>query len=308
MTSFCIANLLTSANQITQRLHYMKFKHPAHQNIYREAIKAIHAQHWNEAVQGLQTLHLLLQESREISHANKINSLIQCIQHPVKRETLVTTLLAQNQAQHQANQVKLNKTESFKAEIDALEETAHKEFDNNDFYNSAISYGAVAAKTKDLPQFKENYAAAIWSQASAYESLAYEIAGTTPIKAQSYVDKAIRRVKESLVVYTQLKSDYDIDECTKKLKVLKEYKATLQTQNKQNETTQAELFKSLDKVKCAYAVPEAIDEDCAAMLVALRGTPVYVRGFNYDRAAANELKKPLSDIPIVKDDKTKLAQ
>lgn len=285
----------------------MKFKNPAHQHIFNDAISAFHAQKWNEAIQGLQTLALFLQESREKSQTQEINTLIESIQNPHQREALAAKLKAQSQAALNALQEKRQKKESFKTKIDAQEEAAHKTFAQGDYYNAAIDYAAIAAKTKGLPDFKANHADAMWSQASSYESLAFQIAASTPVKAQLYVEKAIKCVRESLVVYTQLNATFDIDECTKKIKALKQYKDTLQAQINQEETTQADLFANFIKVTQSFEVQDLTRESTANLLIALGDQAVYLSGFN-TQSAAKELRKSLSDLTNTKDNKNKLVQ
>ncbi len=247
----------------------MKFKNSQHNSLYNDAISAIKAQKWADAIAQLQTLVLFLQESRDKNTAAQINTLIARLNNPVKRMVVLAEVEA-----HEAHAAE----KALCAEIDALEEKAHKEFDNCGFYNAAIAYGNVAAKTKNLPQYKENFAAAIWSQASAYESLAYEIAASTPIKAQDYIEEAIKLVRESLVAYTELNKRFDIDVCTNKLKELKAYKHKLQTQNSQDEIVQNHLLAKFVEVTQAYLkeVPLRSSADGIDILLSLRNTPTYI--------------------------------
>ena len=89
----------------------MKFKNSQHNSLYNDAISAIKAQKWADAIAQLQTLVLFLQESRDKNTAAQINTLIARLNNPVKRMVVLAEVEA-----HEAHAAE----KALCAEIDAL--------------------------------------------------------------------------------------------------------------------------------------------------------------------------------------------
>lgn len=201
----------------------MKFKTPQFEALYTDALTLIKTNKIKDALSSLETLLLLLKEKREnkenILHVTRLLQALQS-DEPTLGQNLIEQL-------EREKKTKAASSQALEKEIDTIENNANDLYNMNDFFNAAIYYGYVVAKTQGKAKFAPNYADACWSQGACYESIAASLKATQPQDALRYVDKAIYAVKRALAAYLPLNANDDIDACTQKLKFLKEQQSLL---------------------------------------------------------------------------------
>ncbi|MFI4937550.1 MAG: hypothetical protein ACHQJ6_03450 [Candidatus Berkiellales bacterium] len=243
----------------------MQFKISQYQDLYNEAISQIKGKKFEDALENLRLLIMLLNEPCEIkekkenitfvqrlidalSKSNPAESIQLLLSHqeqenkfvkPTKKRD-VKSLKKEDKKPFKEEDKESNKkedkksfkeeaTESFKKEIEQLEITANLLYESDNYIDSAQAYQKVMNKTVDKAEFLPNYVDACWSQGACFESMAALYKHTDPIIAIYFIDQTLPAIKKALIAYRQIEKDRDenIQECVDKIKFLNDLKRGL---------------------------------------------------------------------------------